>query len=103
VQRPQTVSPRLEEVISRLESMGEVMTRYIAEVKKHKPSSYRHHLRKVLSLKVNYHQQDIVLAITRALKYKVYESSSIENFLDSCAQKKNEIRLFFNNNLHYED
>jgi transposase len=102
-QNQQTVSPRLEEVISRLESMGEVMTGYIAEIKKHKPASYRHHLRKVLSLKVNYHQQDIVLAVTRALKYKVYESSAIENFLDSYAEKKNEIRLFSNNNLHYED
>ena len=102
-QQQQKACPRLEEVIIRLEAMGEVMTRYIAEIKTHKPNSYRHHLRKVLSLKVNYHQQDIILAVARALKYKVFESSAIENFLDSHAEKKNEIRLFSKNNLSYED
>ena len=99
----QNASPRLEEVKLRLEAMGEVMTRYIGEVIKQKPSSYRHHLRSVLSLKVNYHQQDIILAVARALKYKVYESSAIENFLDSHAEKKNEYRLFTKNDPGYED
>ena len=90
-------SPRLEEVKLRLEAMGEVMTCYVQEIMKHKPSSYRHHLRRVLGLKVNYHQQDIILAVARALKYKVYESGAIENFLDSYAEKKNEYRLFSKN------
>lgn len=45
-------SPRLEEVKLRLEAMGEVMTCYVQEIIKHKPSSYRHHLHKVLGLKV---------------------------------------------------
>jgi transposase len=97
-QHQQKVSPRLEEVIIRLEAMGEVMTRYIAEVKTHKPGSYRHHLRKILSLKVNYHQQ-----VIRALKYKVYESSAIENLLDTHAEKKNEYRLFSKNDPCHED
>lgn len=83
--------------------MGEVMTRYIAEISKHKPSSYRTHLRRILSLKVNYHQQDIILAVARALKHKVYESGAIENFLDSHAEKKNEYRLFSKNNPGYEE
>ena len=99
----QNASPRLEEVKLRLEAMGEVMTRYIAEISKHKPSSYRTHLRRILSLKVNYHQQDIILAVARALKHKVYESGAIENFLDSHAEKKNEYRLFSKNNPGYEE
>jgi len=102
-QHRQMASPRLEEVIIRLEAMGEVMKEYIAQVKKHKPGSYRNHLRKVLSLKVNYHQQDIVQAVIRALKYKVYESSAIENLLDSHAEKKNEYRLFSKNDPCHED
>lgn len=89
--------PRLEEVKLRLEAMGEVMACYVQEIIKHKPSSYRHHLIRVLGLKVNYHQRDIILAVARALKYKVYESGAIENFLDSYAEKKNEYRLFSKN------
>lgn len=99
----QNATPRIEEVKLRLEAMGEVMTRYIGEVIKQKPSSYRHHLRRVLSLKVNYHQQDIIQAVARALKYKVYESGAIENFLDSHAEKKNEYRLFSKNDPGHEN
>jgi len=99
----QNTSPKMEEVKLRLEAMGEMMTRYIEEISKHKPYSYRTHLRRILSLKVNYHQQDIVLAVTRALKHKVYESGAIENFLDSHAEKKNEYRLFSKNSPGYED
>jgi transposase len=103
VSHRQNASPRLEEVKLRLEAMGEVMSRYVAEIIKHKPSSYRHHLSRVLSLKVNYHQQDIVLAVARALKFKVYESGAIENFLDSFAEKKNEYRLFPGNDYGHEE
>ena len=101
--RRKEASPRLEEVKLRLEAMGEVMTRYIEEVIKHKPASYRHQLRRILSLKVNYHQHDIILAVARALKHKVYESNAIENFLDSHAEKKNEYRLFSKNDQGYEE
>jgi predicted oxidoreductase (fatty acid repression mutant protein) len=83
--------------------MGEVMARYVEEIIKHKPSSFGHHLRRVLELKVNYHQQDIILAVARALKYKVYESGAIETFLDSHAQKKNEYRLFRRNDQGHEE
>jgi len=86
--------PQTKEVILRLQALGHIMDEYIAEVKKHKPTSYRHHLRRVLSLKVNYHRDDIIMAVRRALKYKVYESSAIENFLSVNTEKKNEIKLF---------
>jgi transposase len=86
--------PHLKEVILRLEALGPIMAEYIVQVKKHKSASYRHHLRRVLSLKVNYHKDDIIMAVRRALKYKVYEAGAIENFLSVNAEKKNEIRLF---------
>jgi len=86
--------PQTKEMIFRLEALGPIMEEYIEQVKKHKPTSYRHHLRGVLSLKVNYHSDDIIMAVRRALKYKVYESGAIENFLPVNAEKKNEIKLF---------
>jgi transposase len=82
-----------KDVIERLRVFGPVMEEYIREVKKHKSGSYQHHLRCVLRLKVNYHAEDIILAVRRALKYKVYESGAIENFLLVNAQKKNEVKL----------
>jgi len=42
---------------------------------------------------VNDHTHDIVLAINRALRYKVYDGRSIENYLQMNVQKKNEITL----------
>ena len=70
------------------------MGEYIAELKKHKPNSLRHHLLRVLSLRATYQKQDILIAVARGLKYKVYESSAIENFLSVNADKKNEITLY---------
>ena len=95
--------PRLKEIISRLESMGPVMGEYIAQIKMHKHSSLRHHLSRILQLKADYQKEDILIAISRALKYKVYESSSIENFLCVNADKKNEITLFHKNSSYDED
>ena len=95
--------PQIKEVILRLEALGPIMEEYIAQVKKYKPGSYRHHLRRVLSLKVNYHRDDIIMAVRRALKYKVYEAGAIENFLSVNAQKKNEIRLFPKNRSNDEE
>jgi hypothetical protein len=89
--------PRVKEIISRLESMGPVMGEYIAQIKMHKPNSVRHHLSRILQLKADYQKEDILRAVSRALKYKVYESSSIENFLSVNAEKKNELTLFQNN------
>jgi transposase len=84
------------EVTRRLEEMGSIMHQYIEQIKKHKPGSYRSHLRRVLSLKVNYHSDDIIMAVRRGLKYKVYDAGSIENFLAVNATKKYELRLFPN-------
>jgi len=93
-----TVLPPLKDVICRLEAMGSVMNEYIVRIKQHKPITFRHHLRSVLSLKVNYHSDDIIMAVRRGLKHKVYEAGAIESFLEVNARKKNEIRLFGNNN-----
>jgi transposase len=83
-----------KEVTQRLGSLSPVMDEYISQVQRHKPkNSYLHHLRAVLSLKVNYHVDDIVMAVRRALKHKVYESGAIENFLSLNAEKKNEVKL----------
>ena len=70
------------------------MAEYIIQIKKHKQVTWRHHITRVLSLKVNYHKDDIIMAVRRALKYKVYEAGSIENFLSVNAEKKNEIKMF---------
>jgi transposase len=88
------VSLTVSDLTSRLEVFGPEMTAYIEQIKRHKPGSYTHHLLRLLSLKVNYYADDIVLAVRRALLHKVYESSSIENFLSLNATKKNELRIF---------
>ncbi len=88
-------SPRcsadINQVIERLEALGPIVCDYIAQVKKHKPGSWRHHLKKVVALKVSFHSQDLVRAVQRAINYKVYDAASIENFLQNHAQKKNEV------------
>lgn len=91
--KPSKSSIDMADVISRLEAMGEPLKTYICEMKRHKPSHWAEHLKKILSLKVNYHTTDIILAINRALRYKVYDSRSIESFLRVNVQKKNEITL----------
>jgi transposase len=94
---------RIKEIISRLESMGPVMEEYTKQVKMYKSNSFRHHLCRILQLKADYQKEDILTAVSRALKYKVYESSSIENFLSVNAEKKNEITLFHKNSSYDED
>ncbi|GAH88341.1 unnamed protein product, partial [marine sediment metagenome] len=42
-----TTYTQTREVISRLEELGPIMAEYIEQVKKHKPGTYRHHLRGV--------------------------------------------------------
>lgn len=85
------------DVITRLQAFGPEMTDYISRMKQHKSKNYLHHLRHILSLKVNYHVDDIIIAVRRALKHKVYESASIENFLVMNAEKKNEVQLSLKN------
>lgn len=92
---PKDTSYRLKakDIIARVESFGDLMKQYIPQLKKHHPSSYIHHLSHILSLRVNYQVADILMAVSRAMKYKVFESQSIENFLDNHAEKKNETLL----------
>src|SRR5690606_4913434 len=79
------------DVAARLKAFGPVMENYILGIKKHKPSNYAHHWRGILSLKVNYRTEDIIAAVQRALRYRVFECAAIENFLKVNAVKKSEI------------
>ena len=90
--KPQQIRLAAKYVLERLEPFGPYMQEYIKQLKLHK-SNYLHHLRQVLSLKVNYYKDDIIIALRRALKYKVYEAGAIENFLKVNAERKNEIKL----------
>ena len=75
--------PHIEaaELSARLEAFGAPMQQYIAEVKRYNPGSFLHHWRHLLSLKVNYRVEDILAAVSRALKHHVYQSQAVENFL----------------------
>jgi hypothetical protein len=77
------IQPRIEvaELSDRLEAFGSPMQEYLAEVKRYNPSSYLHHWKHLLSLKVNYRVEDILAAVGRALKHHVYQAQSVENFL----------------------
>jgi hypothetical protein len=79
------------DVAVRLTAFGPVMESYIMGIKKHKPSSYAHHWRCILSLKADYRTEDIVAAVQRALRYRVFECTAIENFLKINAAKRSEI------------
>lgn len=91
----------IADVISRLECFSPEMNGYIQQVKQHKPVTWRHHLRSLLALKVNYRVEDILVAIRRALLYKVFDSSVVENFLENNSEPRYSIKLSFkprNNN-----
>lgn len=90
--KPKKIRLAAELVFERLVPFGPDMQEYTKQLKQHK-SNYLHHLRHVLGLKVNYHKDDIIIAVRRALKYKVYEAGAIENFLKVNAERKNEIKL----------
>lgn len=85
----------IADVISRLESFSPEMSGYIRQVKWHKPSSWRHHLRNLLALKVNYRVEDIMVAVRRARQYKVFESGIIEKFLENNSEPRYSIKLSF--------
>jgi transposase len=91
-----------KDIRERLCEMGPIMQQYVEDIKKHNPTHYLYHLKQILSLKAEYYPEDILLAVNRALRYKVYEASSIANFLTVNAQKKNEIRLFPKNHRRHE-
>ncbi|MFZ2147088.1 MAG: IS21 family transposase [Sedimentisphaerales bacterium] len=90
------------EVALRLNAFGPIMQEYTLQLKNHKPGTYLHHWRRLLSLKVNYRCDDIITAVRRALKYHVFESQAIENFLQVNAQKQSEIVFPSKTSLHDE-
>lgn len=92
--------PDLEiaDVISRLEAFAPQMSEYIEQVKRHKPGSWRHHLRSLLAMKVNYRVEDILVAVSRAQQYKVFESGTIERFLANNSEPRYSIKLSFKPN-----
>ncbi len=64
------------------------MQEYAQKLKINKPGTSLQHWRNILSLKANYRPDDIVVAVKRALRYRVFEAPTIENFLKVNAQKK---------------
>lgn len=85
----------IADVISRLEAFSPEMSDYIEQLKRHKPGSWRHHLRSLLALKVNYRVEDILVAVRRAWQYKVFESGTIERFLEKNSEPRYSIKLSF--------
>lgn len=94
----------IADVISRLEAFAPEMREYIQQVKRHKPGSWRHHLKSLLAMKVNYRVEDILVAVRRAQQYKVFESGTIERFLVNNSEPRYSIKLSFKpkNNHNYE-
>lgn len=95
-------SLKSKDVQERLCEMGPIMQQYVQEVKKYKEAHYLNHLRGVLSMKAEYYPEDIIIAVQRALRYKIYEASSIANFLKINAQRKNEMSQFPKNQPRHE-
>jgi transposase len=100
VQQKTGKKPDLEiaDVIARLEAFAPEMSEYIEQVKRHKPGSWRHHLRSLLAMKVNYRVEDILVAVRRAKMYKVFESGTIEKFLTNNSEPRYSIKLSFKRN-----
>jgi hypothetical protein len=85
----------IADVISRLEGFAPEMSEYIEQVKRHKPGSWGHHLRRLLAMKVNYRVEDILVAVRRAQQYKVFESGAIERFQENNSEPRYSIKLSF--------
>ena len=101
VKKPDLV---IADVVNRLEAFAPEMSEYIKQIKRHKPNSWGHHLRSLLALKVNYRVEDILVAVRRAQQYKVFQSGTIERFLENNSEPRYSIKLSFkpNNNSDYE-
>lgn len=89
------VSVPIADVIRRLEDLAPDMGAYVQQVKRHKASSWGHHLRRLLSLKALYHIDDILLAVRRAQQYKVFDAATIEGFLQNNSEPRHSARLSF--------
>jgi len=83
----------IEDVIIRLEAFAPDMKQFIEQLKQHKKASWGYHLRKLLALKVNYRTEDIVIAIRRAQRFKVYDAKTIEGFLDNNSESRYPIKI----------
>jgi transposase len=94
----------IADVISRLKAFAPEMGDYIDQVKRYKPGSWRHHLKSLLAMKVNYRVEDILVAVRRAQQYKVFDSGVIERFLENNSEPRYSIKLSFkpNKNSDYE-
>src|SRR5665648_494 len=94
----------IADVISRLKAFAPEMEDYIDQVKRYKPGSWRHHLKGLLALKVNYRVEDILVAVRRAQQYKVFDSGVIGRFLENNSEPRYSIKLSFkrNKNTDYE-
>jgi len=85
----------IADVISRLEAFSPEMSQYIEQIQHHKSGSWRHHLRSLLALKVNYRVEDILVAIRRAWQYRVFEAGAVEKFLENNSEPRYSIKLSF--------
>ena len=92
----------IADVISRLEAFSPEMSGYIDQVKRYKPGSWRPHLKNLLALKVNYRVEDIMLAVRRALEYKVFDSGVISRFLENNSEPRYSIKLSFKSNKNFD-
>ena len=92
------------DVITRLKAISLEMDPYIQQVKQHKPGTWRQQLRNLLTLKVNYHEDDILLAVRRALEYKAFDASHVENFLKNNSEPRYSEKLVLKTNRNpYEE
>ncbi len=80
-----------KELMERLEAFGPVMREYTEALKQHNPTTYRYHWQRLISLKAHYRADDILRAVARALKYRVYEAQAVENFLKTNTPLNTEI------------
>jgi len=85
----------ISDVILRLEAFGPGMSDYLEQVKRYNPESWRNHLRSLLALRVNYRTEDILAAVHRANKYKVFKARTIEGFLKNNSDPRYSIKLSF--------
>ena len=95
-------SIRLPDLKQRLCSMGEAMEKYVEKLvtQKKYPTTV---LTKLLSLKVIYSTEDILMAVNRALQHGVYDIKTIESFLATHARPLNAIKTLFDQQPGYED
>jgi transposase len=100
--RPAATTISAAELIGRLNAFGPAMATFVEEFKKHKPRNYHYHLRSILALKLYYNVEDILAAVERALKFRVFEARAIESFLANNAKKRNEPELMPKNKDSHE-